>query len=191
MIRVDLLTSVQDRTAVVDGRRRSGAPAAAAAAAFPALTLVLVGWWFWSLQGRAAELSRGLGDAETALAGLAPAVDAVRGVETLRDDLAAQVARIEALHGRRGAPRRLLDRLSRALPDGLWFSEVRQEPVAVVVRGYADTPAAVSDYAAALEDSAFPGARVEIVGSRRGESFGGREAIAFEVRMRFATDGEP
>lgn len=182
MIRVNLLVSVQDRRTVVDGDWWSGAPAAAAA--LPILALVLGGWWLWSLHGQAAELTRGLGRAEAALAGLAPAVDAVRGAEARRADLAAQVARIEALHGRRGEPARLLDRLSRALPDGLWLSEVRQEPAAVVVRGRAVTPAAVSDYAAALEDSASPDARVEIVGSRREESFGGREAVAFEVRMR-------
>ena len=189
MIRVNLLTSVQDRTTVVDGRWRSGPPVAVAA--LPALALVLVAGWFWSLHGQAAELTRGLANAEAALAGLAPAVDAVRGAEALRADLAAQVARIEALHGRRGDPLRLLDRLSRALPNGLWLSEVRQEPAAVVVRGRAVTPAAVSDYAAALEDSASPGARVEIVGSRREASFGEREAVAFEVRMRLPTAGNP
>ena len=188
MIRVNLLTSVQDRT-VVDGRWRSGPTAAVPA--LPALALVLVAWWFWSLHGQGAELTRGLASADAALADLGPAVAAVRGAEALRADLATQVARIEALHGRRGDPPRLLDRLSRALPNGLWLSEVRQEPAAVVVRGRAATPAAVSDYAAALEASAAPDARVEIVGSRREESFGGQEAVAFEVRMRLPTARNP
>lgn len=189
MIRVNLLTSVQDRTTIVDGRLRTGP--SAAAVALPGLALVLAAWWFWSLHGQAAELTRGLADAEAALAGLTPVVDAVHGAEALRADLAAQVARIEALHDRRDDASRLLDGLSRVLPDGLWLSEVRQEPAAVVVRGRAFEPAAVSDYAAALEDSAFPDARVEVVGSRREASFGGRGAVAFEVRMRLPSDGNP
>lgn len=189
MIRVNLLTSVQDRTTIVDGRSRDGR--AAAAVALPGLALVLAAWWFWSLHGQSAELTRELANAEAALAGLTPVVDAVHGAEALRADLAAQVARIDALHDRRGDPPRLLDQLSRALPNGLWLSEVRQEPAAVVVRGRALAPAAVSDYAAALEDSASPDARVEIVGSRREESFGGQEAVAFEIRMRLPAAGSP
>ena len=190
MIRVNLLTSVQDRTTMVDGGWRGGAPTAAVVA-LPAVALVLAGWWFWSLHGEAAELTRELGTAEEALSGLAPAVDAVRGAEARQADLAARVARIEALQRRRGASSRLLDRLSRTLPDDLWLSEVRQEPAGVIVLGRAGTPAAVSDYAAALEESASPGTRVEIVSSRREERSGGQETVAFEARMRFPAGDEP
>ena len=190
MIRVNLLTSLQDRATVVDGGWRGGAPPAAAMA-LPVATLVLAGWWFWSLKGEAVELARELGTAEAALAGLAPAVDAVRGAEARQADLSARVARIEALQRRRGASARLLDRLSRALPDGLWLNEVRQEPAGVVVLGRAGTAATVSDYAAALEESASPGTRVEIVSSRLEKRSGGQETVAFEARMRIPAGDEP
>lgn len=190
MIRVNLLTSAQDRTTVVDDGWRGGAPTAVAAA-LPAAALVLAGWWFWSLHGEASELTRELGTAEADLTGLAPAVDAVRGAEAQHAELAARVARIEALQRRRGASARLLDRLSRALPDGLWLSEVRQEPAGMVVLGRAGTPDTVSDYAAALEESGSPGTRVEIVSSRRAERSGGQETVAFEARMRFPAGDEP
>ena len=188
MIRVNLLTSVQDRSTMVDGRWRTGPPAAAVVLA--ALSLGLAGWWSWSLHAEAGELTRALADAKAALVRLAPNVEAARGAEARQADLAAQVALIEALHGRLDAPARLLERLSRALPDGLWLSEVRQEPAGVVVRGYAGTLAAISDYAAALEASAAPGGRVEIVDSKREARSGGQETVAFEVRMpRAAGDG--
>lgn len=190
MIRVNLLTSLQDRATVVDGGWRGSAPTAAAMA-LPVVTLVLAGWWFWSLKGEAAELARELGTAEAALAGLAPAVDAVRGAEARQADLSARVARIEALQRRRGASARLLDRLSRALPDGLWLNEVRQEPAGVVVLGRAGTTATVSDYAAALEESASPGTRIEIVSSRLEQRPGGQETVAFEARMRIPAGDEP
>ncbi len=190
MIRVNLLASVQDRTTVVDGGWRGAAPTAAAVAV-AAAALVLAGGWFWSLHGEASELGRQLATAEADLAGLASAGDAVRGAELRQADLAARVARIEALQRRRGASVRLLRLLSRALPDGLWLSEVRQEPAGVVVLGRAGTPATVFDYAAALEESASPGTTVEIVNSRREERSGEGETVAFEARMRFATGNEP
>lgn len=181
MIRVNLLAPARDVSTVVDTRRRLAAPITAAVLA--AGCVALAGWWSWSLQQEGAALTRAQADAEAALAGLRPAVEALRAAEVQQAGLAARVALVEGLHRGRGAPARLLDRLSRALPDGLWLSEVREEPVGVVVRGHAGTLAAVSDYAAALEASAAPGARVEIVDSAREPRSGGPPTVAFEVRM--------
>ena len=188
MIRVNLLISAQDRPAVADGPWQAGTTAAGSVA-ITAAALVLAGWWFWSLRAEAEELTRAQADAEAALVRLAPIVEAVRGAQARQDHLAGRVALIEALHGRRDAPVRLLDRLSRALPDGLWLRELRQEPAGVVVRGQADTLAAVSDYAAALEASDASGTPVEIVDSQRVERSGGREMVSFEVRMSFPAAG--
>ena len=181
MIRVNLLTSVQDRATMVDGRWRTATPAVVVVLAIP--SLALAAWWYWSLHSEAGNLVRALADAETALARLAPDVDAARTAEALQADLAARVGLIEALHVRRGAPARLLDQLSRALPNGLWLNEVRQEPSGVVVRGHAGTLATVSDYAVALEAWAAPGTRVEIVDAQWEKRSSGPETVAFEIRM--------
>ena len=128
-------------------------------------------------------VSRGLEAAEADLRGLAPTLDRARAAEASRADLLAHVDLLERLHARRGTALRTLDRLSRALPDGLWLSEVREEPGHVVVRGRAAALATVSDYVAALEAAEGFGAPVELVDSRRAARPGGREVVSFEARL--------
>ena len=185
MIRIDLLTSAEDRTAVPGARW----PAWAAALGGPAIVLaVLVAavWWSWGLRAETAELSKALADAEATLRSLAPAVAGVRDAEAQRAALGRRVALIAALRARRETSARMLDRLSRAVPDGLWFDAVREETDGFVVRGYAEALATVSDYAAALEAAGGSDAPVEIVDSQRGERSGGREIVSFEIRMPFS-----
>ena len=187
MIRVNLLTA-EDRPGTSGDLWRTRA-IAAGGLAIAVAAAILAAWWFWSLHADAGELTRALADAEAALVRLAPALETVRGTEERQADLAGRLAVIETLHAHRDAPVRLLDRLSRALPEGTWLSEVRQEPAGVVVRGHAETLETVSDYAAALDASGGSGAPVEIVDSQREERFGGREVVSFEVRMSFPAGG--
>ena len=184
MIRINLLTSAQERAAVAAARRRVwttlvGGPAMLAAALTP------IGWWSWALHAEAGVVSRSLANVEATLRSLAPDVEAVQEAEALRADLGARVARIEDLQARRETSGRMLDGLSRVVPDDLWFREVREEPGGVAVRGYAGTLAAVSDYVAILETAGRFDGPVEIVDSQRREWSGGREIVSFEVRLSF------
>lgn len=58
MIRVNLLTSVQDRATMVDGRWRIATPAVVVVLAIP--SLALAAWWYWSLHSEAGDLVRAL-----------------------------------------------------------------------------------------------------------------------------------
>lgn len=165
-------------------------PVAGAAAALAAALLVMV-WWTWTLRAEAAGAARGLEAAEADLRGLAPTLDRARAAEASRIDLRAHVDLLERLHARRGTALRTLERLSRALPDGLWLSEVREEPGHVVVRGRAAALAVVSDYVAALEAAGGFGAPVELVDSRRAERPGGGAVVSFEARLSVPAAGAP
>ncbi len=185
MIRIDLLTSAQERAAIADARWRVwttlvGGPAILVAA------LTLIGWWSWALHAEAEVVSRSLANVEATLRSLAPDVEAVREAEALRADLGARVARIEDLRARRATSGRMLDGLSRVVPDDLWLREVREEPGGVAVHGYAGTLAAVSDYVAILGTAGHFDRPVEIVDSQRRERSGGREIVSFEVRLSFS-----
>ena len=184
MIRINLLASAADRPAVAG----ASWPAWTTALGGPAIVLavlVLPAWWFWALRAETAETSRALADAEATLRSLAPAAAGVRDAEAELAALGRRVALIAALQARRGTAVRMLDRLSRAVPDGLWFGEVREETDGFVVRGYAAALATVSDYAAALDAAGGFEAPVEIVDSQRGERSGGREIVSFEIRTSF------
>ena len=185
MIRINLLASAQDRSAVpmaswLVWTTTVGGPAVVISA------LVLMGWWSWALRAEAVEIARAQADAEATLQRLSPAVGEVQDAEAVTTDLGSRVALIEALHARRDTAATMLEHLSRAVPDGLWFSEVREGPDGVVVRGRAATLATVSDYAAALEATGAFDAPVEIVDSQRATAAGGRQVVDFEVRISFA-----
>ncbi len=184
MIRIDLLTSAEDRRALPDARRPAWTTAVGGSA-IVVVAVALVVWWSWALRGEAAEVSQALADAQATLRRLAPAVEGVRAAEARQADLGGRMDRIEALHARRNAAVRMLDHSSRALPDGLWLGEVREDPAGVVVRGHAVTLETVSDYAAALEAAGAFGMPVEIVDSQRGEASGARTIVSFEIRMPF------
>lgn len=182
MILLDLLTSAEVRTR----SRRVRWPSWVPVLGFPAMlvaALVPMAWWSWTLRAEAAGLSQALADAEAVLRSLAPAVDDARDAEARRADLRGRLTLIEELHQRRDAAVQMLDRLSRGLPDDLWFSEVREETGVVVVRGFAATLTSVSDYAAALEATGAFGAPVEVIDFQRGESSDGKARVRFEFRM--------
>ena len=188
MIRINLLTSAGDRPAG-SGRRRWTWLALGGGLAAAAATAALVGWWSSSLRGEAAAVSQGLAAAEAALGRLAPIVARVQEAEARQADLGGRIALLDDLHARRGASVRMLDRLSRLVPPGLWFTEVREESAGVVVRGYAATLATVADYAAALEAPGAFGTPIEIVDSQRDDGSGGRRRVRFEFRIPFPEAG--
>lgn len=184
MIRIDLLTSAEERAAGFGAGPRGrmlalGAPAMLAAA------LVLMGWWSWTLHVEAAAVSRALAEAEASLRSLAPAIEDARAAEERRTELRGRLDRLEALHARRHVAARMLSGVSRALPDDLWFTELHAEDGGVILRGHAATLASVSDYAAALDASREFGRPVEIVDSQRDPGGG----VRFEFRMSFPGAG--
>lgn len=181
MIRINLLAPPEDRGACRNAGWQAGIVVFGGLAT---LLAVLVGpaWWTWTLRADAAAVSRALAEAEATLRTLSPAVERVRDLEGLRAELIDLVAAVDELHDRRKTALRVLDRLSRGVPDDLWLSEVREEADGVSVRGHAATLATVSQYVAALETSGAFDAPVELVDSQRGDRLGGREIVSFEVR---------
>ena len=188
MIRINLLAPPKDRGAHRNAGRQAGIVVLGGLAT---LLAVLVGpaWWTWTLRAEAAAVSRDLAQAEAALRTLSPAVERVRDLEERRAELIDLVAAVDGLHGGRETALRMLDRLSRGVPDDLWLSEVREEAGGVSVRGHAATLATVSQYVAALEASGAFDAPVELVDSQRGVRLGGREIVSFEVRASLQRAG--
>ncbi len=90
-------------------------------------TVVLIGWRFWSLRRDSAQVTQELAAADQELQRLAPVLERVLAFEEQGVQLTERVALIDQLrHGQTG-PVRMLDEISRSLPDGLWLLELRQE----------------------------------------------------------------
>ncbi len=188
MIRINLLAVERDRT-----KRRAGIEigqrVTIGCSAIVVVTVVGMGWWFWTLREQGAELTQDIAAADLAIQELAPILDSVREHDAVRAQLTQRVSLIEQLRSGQAGPVRMLDEVSRSLPDGLWLTELRQEPTMVVVQGRATTLTALSDFVASLELSGYFAPPVELVDSQLEDQQGQGEVVRFELRATFQLPG--
>jgi type IV pilus assembly protein PilN len=148
---------------------------------------LVVGWWYWSLQGESADLDQQIADAQTERTRLQSVIQQVQHFESQRAQLQQRVTLIEQLRRGQTGPVHLLDEVSRALPDSMWFTELRQEKTDVFIDGQCTTLTALSDFVSGLEASNLFVRPVEIVDSQvQPGTPTAPELIRFSVRARLA-----
>ena len=185
MIRINLLAGDRDRA----GRRVGidlGQKVTVACSVILVVTVVVIGWRFWSLRQDSAELAQELAAADQETQRLEPVLERVSEFDVQRAQLAERVSLIEQLRQGQGGPVRMLDQISRSLPDGLWLLELRQDGESIVVRGRATALTALSDFVANLENSGQVAPPVEIVDGQLEDTPQG-EVVRFELRATFVT----
>ncbi|MYD71941.1 MAG: PilN domain-containing protein [Acidobacteria bacterium] len=165
MIRVNLI-----------GRRRADAPgmrkewqggvwevastAMAVAALVAAAGLIVSEAWLLHRTAREVSDARKTVDADRR--DQAVAAETLAAEEERRSTLARYVAQLSRWHKTRADLPRMLDTVSRSLPDGLWLTELRQEKEALFLAGRAARPAAVFEFADNLESSERVALPVEV-----------------------------
>jgi type IV pilus assembly protein PilN len=152
----------------------------------------LVGWRFWSLNRESARLDQEITSAQQETARLHSIIQQVQQFEQRRAQLQQRVALIEDLRRNQTGPVHMLDQVSRALPDMLWLTALKQgaDSNEVLIDGRAISPTIVSDFVANLEASGFFKRSVEIVSTtveNIKEAPG--ELIKFQVRALFVAPG--
>ncbi len=190
MIRINLLAVEREKP-----KRRAVALGAAqkltiACSVVLLATAVGIVWWFWWLQQRDRQLDREIAAAEQEAARLREVLAQVQKFETQKAQLQQRVVLIEELRKGQGGAVHLLDEVSRALPDRLWLTQLRQDPKdgTTSIDGMATSLTALSDFVANLETSGYFKRPVEIVSSQV-ESQQGTELVRFTVRGTFAMPG--
>ena len=184
MIRINLLAVDRDRT-----KRRAKFQATQKITVASSLILVaaalFVGWWYWSLQQQSAQLDRRIIDAERETARLRSLITQVDQFEQQRAQLQARVALIEQLRKGQGGPVHMLDQVSRALPDTMWVTEMKQTNDDMTIEGRCMSLTALSDFVGNLQASHYF-APVEIVDSQvEPGSQTTPELIRFTVKAKF------
>lgn len=81
-----------------------------------------------------------------------------------RAALSRRVAQLARWERSRAAPSRLLDVVSRSMPDGLWLTDFRQEADALVLVGHATDAEPVFGFASNLESSGRLALPVDVAG---------------------------
>ena len=125
MIKINLLTVDRER-AKRKAKFQVGQKVTVACSLILVVAALVVGWWFWSLQRASADLDQQIADAERETQRLQSVIQQVAQFEARRAQLQQRVTLIEELRKGQTGPVHLLDQISRALPEAMWLTDLRQ-----------------------------------------------------------------
>ena len=125
-----------------------------------------IGWWYWSLQGAKAQLQQQVEEAQRERQRLQSVIQQVTQFEARRAQLQQRVSLIEQLRKDQDGPVRLLDQISKVLPEGMWLTDLRQTGTELLIEGRCTSLNGLSDFVSGLEGSNLFERPVEIVDSR-------------------------
>ncbi len=99
------------------------------------LTGLGIGWWYWSLKVQSDRIEEDIVTSQKETARLRTLIQQVQTNDARRAQLQERVGLIEELRkGREGAVR-MLDEISRSLPDMLWLTEIKQQGADLTITG--------------------------------------------------------
>jgi type IV pilus assembly protein PilN len=194
MIRINLLAIERDRAkrrpAATTGPQATQQRIALACSLILVLTALGVGWWYWSLKVQSDRIEEDIVTSQKETARLRTLIQQVQTNDARRAQLQERVGLIEELRkGREGAVR-MLDEISRSLPDMLWLTEVKQQGMDLTITGRCTSLTALSDFVDNLKLGGYfkP---VEILESQvEGTPPAGVAALTrFSIKATFVTPG--
>ena len=183
MIRINLMAVERGRTTPRFGAELGNKASLASGAIFVAV-IALVVWQLLAVRGETARLDDDLRLVDQELAAMSDVVERRNEFEAQTIELARLVALIEDLREGQGGPVRMLDQVSRGLPDGVWLTELRQEGANITIQGRATSLTVLSDLVVALESSGYFALPVDIVDSQLEPQTEG-DGVRFELRAEF------
>jgi type IV pilus assembly protein PilN len=186
LIKINLLTVDRERTKR-KAKFQIGQKITVACSLILVAAALVVGWWFWSLQRESADLDQQIVDAESERTRLQSIIQQVQQFESRRAQLQQRVTLIEELRKGQTGPVHLLDQISKALPEAMWLTDLRQAGSEITIEGRCTSLNSLSDFVSALEASNLFERPVEIVDSRvEAATQSTPELIRFQVKARQA-----
>ena len=158
------------------------------------LALSFIGWRFWTLSHESARLDAEIAAAQQETARLRSIIQQVQQFEQRKAQLQQRVTLIEQLRKSQTGPVHMLDQVSRALPQMLWLTAMKQTGSDVQIEGRCTTPIAVSEFVSNLEASGYFKRSIEIVSTQLETASGGPggaqgtvDLIKFTIKATFQT----
>jgi len=192
MIKINLLTA-ERKVAKRKTTLGSGQLITVGCGAIRALALLACGWRYYSVVSDNAKLDSDLAKAQKQAADLHGVIVQLQEFEQRRTKLQQRVGLIEQLRAAQSGPVHMLDQISRALPQMVWLTEIKQAVGSndVTIDGRTTSITSVSDFASALEKTGYFKKSVEIV-STVGEPMPQPpgELIRFTIRVVFQRPGD-
>jgi type IV pilus assembly protein PilN len=184
MIRINLLAVERER-----GKKRSSAviiPAAHRVTIAASLILIgtalLIGWWFWSLRQTSIKVDEDIAKGEIETQQLRSVLAQVQKFEASKAQLQQRVTLIEQLRKGQAAPVHVLDEISKAIPERLWLTEMKQEGDVLTLSGMTTSLTGVSDLVGNLQTSPWFKKSVDIIDTQAEQNAKSGDLIKFSVK---------
>jgi len=152
---------------------------------------VFVGWRYWAIARDSNALDAEIAASQTETARLHSVILQVQQFEQRKAQLQQRVVLIEQLRKGQTGPVHMLDQISRALPQMLWLTELKQAGGDVVIDGRCTTLTGLSEFVSNLEASGYFKRSIEIVDTKS-EMAGTppAELIKFTIKATFQQPGD-
>jgi type IV pilus assembly protein PilN len=152
-----------------------------------ALGLIYIGTMYLVLSSNRRRLDEEIGKAKEEVARLKSIIDEVKGYEDKKRSLEEKIALINNLKTNQKGPVRLMDEVSKALPDLVWLSEMQMQGDQLTLKGRTLSPNAVATYLENLKKSPY---FAEPVFKNLGREAGPQGIYTWEMTVTF-THGKP
>ncbi|HET6956023.1 MAG TPA: PilN domain-containing protein [Vicinamibacterales bacterium] len=193
MIRINLLAAERDKTkkkAVTFGT--AGQKLTVGCSLILVLAMLFIGWRYWSLARESNAIDSEIATAQQETTRLHTVIQQVQQFEQQKARLQQRVVLIEQLRKGQTGPVHMLDQISRALPQMLWLTELKQSTgTDVVIDGKCTTLTGLSEFVSNLEASGYFKRSIEIIDTKT-ETAGTPpvEIIRFSIKATFQQPGE-
>src|SRR3954447_13723919 len=193
MIRINLLAAERDKPkkkAVAFGT--VGQKLTIGCSLILALAVLFIGWRYWSLARDSSAIDTEIAAAQQETTRLHSVIQQVQQFEQQKARLQQRVVLIEQLRKGQTGPVHMLDQISRALPQMLGLTELKQAPgTDVVIDGRCTTLTGLSEFVSNLEASGYFKRSIEIIDTKA-ETVGTppSEIIKFSIKAIFQQPGE-
>ena len=195
MIRINLLAVERERTKKKKKTTRVAIPAAQrvtiGATVILLATVIGLFWWFWSLRQLSAKLDVEIARAEVETRQLRSVLTQVQKFEARKGQLQQRVTLIEQLRKGQWAPVRVLDDISRSVPERLWLTDMTQSGSDYTLNGFATTMTALTDFVAGIESTKWFKRPVEIIDSQVTSDAKTGDLVKFVIKATYFDPDAP
>src|SRR6266852_6756468 len=157
MIRINLLAAERERGKKKAVFGTAGQKLTIGCSIILVLAVVFIGWRYWSLGRQSTQLDAEITAAQEETARLRSVIEQVQQFEQRKAQLQQRVVLIEQLRKGQTGPVHMLDQISRALPQMLWLTELKQSGAGndVTIDGKCTTLTGLSEFVSNLEASGY------------------------------------
>ena len=194
MIRINLLAAERDKKKkAVAVLGTAGQKLTVGCSLILILAVMFVGWRYWAITRDSNRIDAEIAAAQQETTRLHSVILQVQQFEQRKAQLQQRVVLIEQLRKGQTGPVHMLDQISRALPQMLWLTELKQAGTGndVVIDGKCTTLTGLSEFVSNLEASGYFKRSIEIVDTKT-EMAGTppSEIIKFTIKATFQQPGD-